>query len=215
MIKVAFQGYRKWALQIFLNLVDLNSSFKEPFFKLTSSSQADVILYYGWSSMIPPEEYENKLCLILHPSPLPRYRGGSPLQHQIIAGEKESSVTILKVGKELDAGEIYAQTNFSLEGSLDVIFSRIADIGTRLTVGVLHNYSLGKLKGTKQDESKATVYKRRSPEQSELTVKDFKHKTSEELYNFIRALADPYPNAFITCKDGKKLYLTGARYDKE
>src|SRR3990167_4561928 len=210
MIKVAFQGYRKWALQIFLNLVDLNNSLEEPFFKLTSSLEADVILYYGWSSMIPAEEYEKKLCLILHPSPLPKYRGGSPLQHQIIAGEKESAVTILKVGKELDAGEVYAQTTFPLDGSLDEVFRRMTDLGTRLTIGVLQDYSLGKLKGVKQDESKATSYKRRTPDQSEITVKDFKHKTAEELYNFIRALSFPYPNAFIKCKDGKKLYITGS-----
>lgn len=210
MIKVAFQGYRAWALQIFLNLVNINDSLDKPLFKLTSSAEADVVLYYGWSWMIPKEEYEKKLCLILHPSPLPKYRGGSPLQNQIIAGEEVADVTILKAGKELDAGEIYAQSTFSLEGPLEAVFSRIVDLGTRLTLKVLRDYSLGNLKGTKQDETKATVYKRRKPEQSEMTLDDFKNKTSEELYNFIRALASPYPNAYIVCKDGKKLYFTGA-----
>ena len=49
---------------------------------------------------------------MLHPSPLPKFRGGSPIQNQIIRGEKISAVTIFKINKIIDGGDIYFQKNF-------------------------------------------------------------------------------------------------------
>src|SRR3990167_6471449 len=95
-MKVAFVGYRSWASRIFENLTKVEN----PPWKIVDPSEADVILYYGWSWMIPKEIYENKLCLILHTSLLPKYRGGSPLQNQIMAGEIQSAVTICRVGED-------------------------------------------------------------------------------------------------------------------
>ena len=207
-MKVAYFGYRRWAKVIKHNLEMAG-------YKFTSVSKADVVLYYGWSKMIPDKIYKKKLCFILHPSPLPKYRGGSPIQHQIMAGEKKSAVTICRVTERLDAGDIYSQTPFSLKGTLDEIFERIIKIGTKDTLCMLglldyfHNTDW-EIIPIKQDESKATYFKRRKPEESELFVGNFFSCTAKELYDFIRSLNDPYPNAFIRCRDGKKLYITGA-----
>ena len=43
---------------------------------------------------------------------------------------------------------------------------------------------------------------------SEIKLEDFKSFTAEQLHNKIRGLQNPYPNAFIVCKNGTKLYLT-------
>lgn len=205
-MNVSFFGYRPWALKIYENLKrDTNHKF-------TPISKSDVVLYYGWSKIIPEEIYKNKLCLILHPSPLPKYRGGSPLQHQIMAGEKTSAVTICKVEKEIDSGAIYSQTQFSLEGTLDDIFKRITTIGHLDTIKILEGIENGTIKPIKQDNSQATYFKRRTLEESE--IKDIKKMSAEKLHNFIRALADPYPNAYIVCKDGKKVYFTGSHLEK-
>lgn len=208
MINVEFQGYRSWAQQIKKNLVagEPNNGWQ------IADRNPDISLYYGWSWKIPKEVYEDHLCLILHPSPLPKYRGGSPLQHQIMAGEKMSAVTILEVGERIDAGRIYSQTPFSLDGTLDDIFERIVAVGTLDTIRVLDRIVDGSIQPVVQDESQATIYKRRRPEQSELTPKDFEAMTAKELYDFIRALADPYPNAFIRCPGGK-LYLKAAKLE--
>lgn len=203
-MKVACIGYRDWALNIFRNIG----------YEFVAEDKADVVLYYGWSDMIPKEIYENKICLILHPSPLPKYRGGSPLQHQIMAGEKVSAVTICRVTDRLDAGDIYSQTPFSLEGKLSDVFKKITEIGIKDTIKVLKEIEDGTINPTPQKED-GTYYKRRKPEESEIYIEDFKNKTAEEMYNFIRALADPYPNAFIICKDGKKVYFTGARLESQ
>ena len=170
-----------------------------------------IFLFYGWSWLIPQELYASYTCLILHPSPLPKYRGGSPLQHQIISGEKTSAVTILEVTNNIDAGPVYSQTIFSLSGTLSQIFDRMVTIGTKDTKKVLDNIAHKRIHPVLQNENNATCYKRRKPHNSEITMKDLRSKTAIELYNFIRALDDPYPNAFIKCSDGKKLLLTSTK----
>ena len=81
-----------------------------------------------------PEQFITSFrCLMLHPSPLPKYRGGSPIQNQIINGEIESAVSIFLMDSGLDSGPIYCQESFSLEGELSEIFSRIVRIGIALT----------------------------------------------------------------------------------
>jgi len=179
-----------------------------------AAEKPDVILFYGWSWMIPKEIYNTYLCLILHPSPLPKYRGGSPLQHQIINGEKISAVTILQVTDGLDAGAIYSQTLFSLSGTLQQIFSRIEKTGLNDTKKVLDGISDNTLTPFLQDDSSATVFRRRKPEDSEITNEALQKKTGEELYNFIRALSDPYPNAYIVGNDNKKVYIKSAALEE-
>ena len=63
----------------------------------------------------------------------------------------------------------------------------------------------------KQNNDDATIYKRRKPSMSEINIDDIKNYTAKQLHDKIRALQNPYPNAFITCKDGTKLYLTESK----
>tara|TARA_R110000796_G_scaffold198589_2_gene314930 strand:- start:73 stop:705 length:633 start_codon:yes stop_codon:yes gene_type:complete len=204
-------AYRDWALKIYdqIKKVDCKLISSKDQFNNTKFNSDDVIFFIGWSWIVKDHIINNNRCICLHPSPLPKYRGGSPIQHQIINGEKNSAVTFFKMNNKLDAGEILYQEPFLLEGKLTDIFDRIISIGTK---GLL---TLLRTKGTpiEQDESKATYYKRRSPEESEITIDEIKNKPTEYLYNKIRMLNDPYPNAYIKCKDGNRLYLTGAFYN--
>ena len=140
---------------------------------------------------------------MLHPSPLPKYRGGSPIQNQIIRGEKISAVTIFKINEIIDGGDIYFQKKISLIGSLNKIFEKIVIEGTNGTLKILNTK---KIKIKKQNHNTATYFTRRKPEQSEITIKEIKEKPAEYIANKIRMLDDPYPNAFIRLKN-KKLFI--------
>ena len=59
----------------------------------------------------------------------------------------------------------------------------------------------------KQNDKISTFYKRRTPEQSKISLKDFKKKEAKYFYNLVRSLQHPYPIAFIECKNKTKLYL--------
>lgn len=176
----------------------------------------DIVLLIGWSWLVPPSIYERVPTICVHPSPLPKYRGGSPLQHQIINGETESALTFfLVVDGPVDSGPIYAQEPFSLDGSLDEIFANIEMVGARLIPYVLRGVYTGALGATPQDESQATSYPRRKPEQSEIDVADLTYQmTARQLSDKVRALAHPdYPRAFIKTSDGKRLELWDVRID--
>lgn len=191
-------------------VIDPNKLTSKETLKIFEKYNPKVILFYGWSWMIPEEIYGKYICLIYHISPLPKYRGGSPIQNQIINGEKESAGTILRAVKEVDAGPIYSQSPISLDGSMNEIFERVVRVGIQDTKKVIKGIASGKLQPKPQDETKKTVFKRRHPDKSEIMPEDFKNKTAKEMYDFIRALGDPYPNAFIRCKNGEKLFIKWA-----
>ena len=210
--------YRDWALKIYKMLADALPQYNfKIIFDTTEGTntlaiktfQPDIILWYGWSWIIPASIVEQYDCICLHPSPLPRYRGGSPLQNQIINGERNSAVTIFKMSDGLDEGDIIRQTPMSLSGNIEDIFSRMTTLGFSATCDFLKNgYNL-----QPQDHSLATVFKRRKPADSEITLDEIQNQTREYIYNKIRMLTPPYPNAFIKDKDGKRLYITSAHTD--
>lgn len=211
-MNIACITYRDWALDIYEKVQEIYNDKhnflmwrkKDDFdaFQL-KEFKPDLILWYGWSWMVDETFVNNYESVMLHPSPLPKYRGGSPIQNQIINGEKIGAVTLFKMNEELDKGDIYQQLPMSLTGSLDDIFRRISDLGFAATCDIINNnYTL-----RTQDESKSSYYKRRSAIDSEITLEELKTKSAEYLYNKIRMLNDPYPNAFIKTFDGEKLYI--------
>lgn len=212
-MRVACVGYREWSLNIYDRLA---SSTDDVFLIIRSKAQfdaaaiqdfhPDLVLFYGWSWIVPPSLVTGSTCLMLHPSPLPLYRGGSPIQNQIISGEEDSKVTIFIMDDEIDAGNIIAQADLSLAGSLAEIFARIEEAGVRLTLDILRNGYVAR----PQDHEKATKCRRRSPAESEITVEELTSSTAQHLYNKIRMLADPYPNAFIKTADGRRLLIKSA-----
>ena len=66
-----------------------------------------------------------------------------------------------------------------------------------------------------QDSSRATIFSRRQQEDSEITLKEIEGESAQYLYDKIRMLEDPYPNAFIKCSDGRKLFLKYAELEPE
>tara|TARA_A100001011_G_C14321791_1_gene851125 strand:- start:9849 stop:10499 length:651 start_codon:yes stop_codon:yes gene_type:complete len=210
-MKIACVGYRDWSLSIYKRLEESLSDFE---FLIQNSVEnfseneirkfvPNYVLFYGWSSMISENFINDHKCLMLHPSPLPKYRGGSPIQNQIIRGEINSAVTIFIMDKGIDTGPICRQAFLSLDGNLKDILKSIEDIGFSLTLDIFKN-------GTneyEQDQSRATQFKRLKPEMSEITLSELANKDSKYLNNKIRMLQDPYPNPYIRSRDGKKLYI--------
>lgn len=215
-MRVACVGYRDWALNIYDKLArETDHTFlifrSKAQFKVDvlDDFKPDLVLFYGWSWIVSADLLERHTCLMLHPSPLPRYRGGSPIQNQIIAGEASSKVSLFVMTEELDAGDLVGQEDLSLIGTLDDIFKRIEDSGFELTCHILEHG----MQRVPQDNSVATYCKRRSPSDSEITAEELASKPAEYLFNKIRMLADPYPNAYILTTDGKKLVITAAHIE--
>jgi methionyl-tRNA formyltransferase len=210
-MKILCIGYRDWALRIYDKLIEnyhngeiiIIKSHAEYSDSFVKDYSPDFILFYGWSWIISKEIVNNYKCITLHPSKLPKYRGGSPLQNQIIRGETNSAVTLFLMNNDVDSGPILFQESISLAGSISDIFDRIEKIGYKGTMQFLNN----PIGGVEQKHDEATYFKRRIKEQSEITFEELREKSSIYIYNKIRMLEDPYPNAYIKTKDGKKIVL--------
>ena len=211
-MKIACVGYRDWAIEIYESIqtddreILLITSKSDLDYSVLQEFGPDYVLFYGWSWIVPEQFITSFRCLMLHPSPLPKYRGGSPIQNQIINGEIESAVSIFLMDSGLDSGPLYCQESFSLEGELSEIFSRIVRIGIALTEKILSE----DLQPFPQDHSLATYFKRRKAADSEISMQELKTSSAEFLYNKIRMLQDPYPNAYIVAADGRKIFLKSA-----
>ena len=228
-IKIVSLISRQWSLEINKRLID---KFKDinfflyikknlKFGKKTTSInkinkkhinkineiKPDLIFTYGWSDYLPTELRNIAPCLILHPSKLPKYRGGSPIQNQLIDNINNSAVSILYAENKLDSGNILYQSSLSLDGYLDDILNRIIEKGVIGSIKIIRSFKKNKLKSKKQNHKISTFYKRRTPDQSQILLKDFKKKEAKYFYNLVRGLQNPYPIAFIECKNKTKLYL--------
>lgn len=99
------------------------------------------------------ELFEPEGILNIHPSLLPLYRGASPIESAILAGDKDFSVSVMKLVKKMDAGPIYYQETLrGLPLCKNDIYKALAETGAKWIVNNLSNLSEPVL----QDNSKAT-----------------------------------------------------------
>ncbi len=175
--KYLFVCYRDWAKNTYKNIevsMPIATTNDELVTYLYKMKNLKYIFFVGWSEIISENIIKKYDCYCIHPSDLPRYRGGSPLQNQILDNVLDSAVTLFKMNLKLDAGPIYKKYYLSLEGSLADIFSRISVIGSVLINSLIEEIEEGlNIKLNEQDEKLATYRKRRSPAESEIKKEDF------------------------------------------
>jgi methionyl-tRNA formyltransferase len=95
----------------------------------------------------------------LHPSLLPRHRGPSPIPAAILAGDRETGVTIQRIALKVDAGDILAQSVHPLRGdeTSATLADELSNEGAELLAGVLRDMAEGRAgSGRPQDEQAAT-----------------------------------------------------------
>jgi methionyl-tRNA formyltransferase len=129
----------------------------------------------------------------VHPSLLPKYRGPSPIRAPLFAGEEETGVTIMKLIREMDAGDIVAQKKVSIPP--EMVFGELEDhllaVSKDLLVQVIGEYQTGIPYGTPQDHSKATFTKKLTPEETRIDWK----RSAYQIHCQVRALC-PKPGAW-------------------
>jgi UDP-4-amino-4-deoxy-L-arabinose formyltransferase/UDP-glucuronic acid dehydrogenase (UDP-4-keto-hexauronic acid decarboxylating) len=137
----------------------------------------------------------------LHGSLLPRYRGRAPANWVLVNGETETGVTLHRMVKRADAGAIIAQQRVAIErtDTALTLHGKLRLAATDLLRDTLPALLQGKVSETPQDESKATVFGRRTPADGKLLW----NKPAEELFNLVRAVTQPYPGAFCAVGEHK------------
>ena len=129
----------------------------------------------------------------IHASLLPKYRGASPIQACILAGDKMTGVTIMKTELGIDTGDIIhvEETEILPNETAGELFDRLSVIGAKAIDKALDMFISGEVKSIPQDEKKATHTKMITKEDAYIDFND----TASNIVNKIRAF-NPWPIAF-------------------
>lgn len=211
--KFVICAYRPWNVEKFALIRNKLSSFGEVIFISNKKDLSydrlkgigpKIVFFLDWSWIIPQNITDEFFCVGFHCAPLPEFRGGSPIQNQIIRGVKNTKLSAFKMDGGIDTGDILVQRNVSLEGHIVDIFNNISN----LSFHIIYDIVIGKFVSHKQI-GPGSYFKRRTPSQSELTDEYMNHSTIGHLNDFIRMLEDPYPNAYL-CVGNKKIVFKNA-----
>ena len=173
-----------------------------------------LLIAAGW-----PLIFNNKIInastnvtINLHAGKLPNYRGGSPINWQIINGEKYVYATVIKMIKKLDAGPIYEEQKIKILTQDDVykIHNKINKIFPYLTLKTIVKI-INNLKPKKQKKNNINYFKQRKESDGLI---DWKKMSSKKVYNFVRALSKPYPGAFYFNENGDKKRVFSCKISK-
>lgn len=148
----------------------------------------DVSVVASFGQILPKEFLDYRLCLNVHPSALPKYRGASPIQNAILNGDRQTAVTIMKVGQKVDSGDIALQQKVEIlpHEMYNALEEKLAQIGGVMIGQALNLLEKDRLQFTPQNEKEATYVKKFNKEDGLL---DFS-QTSEKIFNQVRALSE-------------------------
>lgn len=172
--------------------------------KTLKELSADVFLIAGYSDIFKENviNIPKIMTLNLHAGKLPEYRGGSPLNWQIINGEKEAGLSVIKVDTGIDTGPIISETliPISMEDTIDSLHLAANNVFPKLVEEALRRISDKSFIPKVQDEDRARYWHQRNNDDGRL---NFSNLTSVQAYNFIRALSHPYPGAWSILNNDK------------
>ncbi len=131
-------------------------------------------------------------CLNIHASLLPRWRGAAPIQRALLAGDRETGISIMQMDEGLDTGAVLMAVPLPIaEGeTAQTLHDKLAVLGAEAIVTALDGIARGELRGRPQDESKATYAAKLSKAEGRLDWRS----TADQLTRAVRAY-NPFPVA--------------------
>lgn len=193
-----------WAGENSVEYIEPNKLKDESFLDKIKNYNLFVVASYGKiipKVVIDMPEYK---VLNIHPSLLPKYRGPSPLQEQILNDEREVGVSIMLIDEQIDHGAVITQKKVDINewpiGFLS-LQELLAKNGAKLIADILPNWIKGKIKAKAQDDSKATFTKK-------IEKQDGLTDLSQDGYkNYLKILAfEEWPKTYFEIdKKGQKI----------
>jgi len=133
----------------------------------------DFIVVAAYGQILPKKVLDIAVCINLHASILPKYRGASPIQDAIKNQDELSGVTAMLMEEGLDTGDILGISYLKIEGLNAIeVFDKLSYMASKLTIKVLSSYK--SIKPIKQNELKKSYSKKITKEDGKVYFKDAK-----------------------------------------
>jgi methionyl-tRNA formyltransferase len=175
----------------------------EAFMERVRALEADLAVVAAYGKILPESllGIPARGFLNIHASLLPRYRGAAPVQRAVMAGDRQTGVSIMRIVKELDAGPVFAASAGPIgpDDTADVVEHALALLGAELLVRVVEELAAGRAQATPQDERLSTYAARLTREEGLIDW----GRPARMIHNQVRGL-HPWPHAFT--------FLDGSRY---
>lgn len=124
----------------------------------------DVMIVAAYGLLLPQSVLDIPTygCLNIHASLLPRWRGAAPIQRAILAGDKETGITIMQMNAGLDTGDMLLKRPLLIgaHSTAGELHDQLAALGSKAILETLDDLTAGKRHPQKQDESLATYAKK-------------------------------------------------------
>lgn len=164
----------------------------------------DLFLVASYGKIMPPEllDIPARGSLNVHPSLLPLYRGPAPIEGAILAGDKETGVTIMLVDAKMDHGPTLAQEKLptSIEGvNFSELEERLADLGGKMLAETIPEWLADKITPREQDHTRATVTKKITKEDGHIDW----HNDTATILRCVLAL-NPWPGTYSFLDQGER-----------
>jgi methionyl-tRNA formyltransferase len=145
--------------------------------------------------------------LNVHPSLIPRWRGAAPIERALMAGDRMTGVTIMRVTAGLDAGPVAVAEEVPIDDRDDYasLSAKLAGAAGDLLARALDEFGAGKLGFTEQEDARATYAEKVAPDERRLDPS----RPAVELERIVRAL-NPHIGAHLELEDGSRLGVRAA-----
>lgn len=180
-------------------------------FKSPPPDGFDLFLVADFGFLMPKSwfNFPKYQTLNIHPSLLPKYRGPAPVQWAIINGETETGLSIMKINKEFDQGDVVYQqkVDININDTTPELYNKIFNLAGEKIGQIIEKYIQGQLDTQSQPEKSPTQYARK------LTKKDgfvgwqeimagLEGQQSLKIHNLVRGLL-PWPGVWSQFKNKK------------
>jgi methionyl-tRNA formyltransferase len=164
---------------------------KEDFSQTISELEPDYIVVAAYGQILPKAILDIAPCINLHASILPAYRGASPIQQALLAGDTITGVTAMLMDVGMDTGDIIAIETYDIPKDMVSfeLFDALTHVAVGLTLEVLHNFDSYTIKP--QDETNASYCKKIQKSDGEVSFSN-----AQALVNRYRAFT-PWPGIYL------------------
>ncbi len=130
----------------------------------------------------------------MHGSLLPKFRGRAPINWAIVKGAKETGMTLHRMVKKADAGAIVDQEGVAIgpRDTAEYLFRKVLPLARTVLARQIDALLAGRAPERAQDDAEATYFTGRTPDDGRIHW----NLTSQEIFDLVRAVTDPYPGAF-------------------
>ena len=183
-----YEAFRDYVLSRRLNFIEYDELDEPQLIQKIRDLNIDAAVVCSFNYKVPKVlmEATKDGFINVHPSMLPKYRGGNPYSRVIMNGETETGVTIHFMDEKFDTGDIIVQRPYHIhsKATMGTLFNELNVLGIELLLQVLQAYETNELPRIKQPQGDFISGKGLSERDIFINY----NKTAEEIERFIRAL---------------------------